>query len=59
MPLRRWEIRRRIQETHPFKLATFITVLIEYMLEKGILTDQRFLDMLAETSAMTDQIHYE
>lgn len=57
--MRRWEIRRQIQSTHPFDLSTFAIILLEKLMEKGLVSDEEFMEMLREQVAMADVTHYE
>jgi hypothetical protein len=58
--MRRWEIRRMIQETQPFDPLLLLVVTIEKLMEKGILNDEDFCEMLRDQVAMAESVpHYE
>jgi hypothetical protein len=57
--MRRWEIRRYIQETRPFDLLLFTTVLLEKLSDKKILSDEEIMTMFEDQRRLADQAHYE
>jgi hypothetical protein len=57
--MRRWEIRRYIQETQPFDLLLFTCVLVEKLSEKKIFSDTEIMDMIEDQRRLADQAHYE
>ncbi|HEY1975133.1 MAG TPA: hypothetical protein VGG89_01140 [Candidatus Baltobacteraceae bacterium] len=57
--MRRWEIRRLVQETRPFDQLLFIAVLIEKLSDKKILSDEEIMDMFQEQRRLAEQAHYE
>lgn len=58
--MRRWEIRRHFQETRPFDQLLFLTVLIEKLMDKKVLDDGEFIQMLRDHQMLLEQIpHYE
>lgn len=57
--MRRWEIRRYIQETRPFDLLLFTTVLLEKLSDKKIITDEEIMGMIEDQRRLADQAHYE
>jgi hypothetical protein len=57
--MRRWEIRRYIQETRPFDLLLFTTVLLEKLSDKKILSDEEIMNMFEDQRRLADQAHYE
>jgi hypothetical protein len=60
MTMRRWEIRRHFQETRPFDHLLFLAVLVEKLMDKGIMEDPDFMEMLRDHQLLTEQIpHYE
>jgi len=57
--MKRWELRRHIQETRPFELLTFTMILLEKLCDKGILTDDELMQMLKDQQNMSDPVRYE
>ena len=58
--MKRWEIRRHIEQTHPFDAILFVTVLVEKLMDAGVLSDAEFLEMLSHQQGLAEQIpHYE
>lgn len=57
--MRRWEIRRLVQETRPFDQLLFIAVLIEKLSDKKVLSDEEIMDMFQEQRRLAEQAHYE
>lgn len=57
--MRRWEIRRLVQETRPFDQLLFIAVLVEKLSDKKILTDEEIMAMFDDQRRLAEQAHYE
>lgn len=57
--MRRWEIRRYIQETRPFDLLLFTAVLLEKLSDKKILSDEEIMELIEDQRALAEQAHYE
>lgn len=57
--MRRWEIRRLVQETRPFDQLLFIAVLIEKLSDKKILSDEEIMSMFDDQRRLAEQAHYE
>ena len=57
--MRRWEIRRLVQETRPFDQLLFIAVLIEKLSDKKILSDEEIMGMFDDQRRLAEQAHYE
>lgn len=57
--MRRWEIRRYIQETKPFDLLLFTTVLLEKLSDKKILSDEEIMGLIQDQRRLAEQAHYE
>lgn len=57
--MRRWEIRRYIQETLPFDAPLFVAVLLEKLSDKRVLSDEEIMDMIQDQRLLADQAHYE
>ncbi len=57
--MRRWEIRRYIEETRPFDLLLFTTVLLEKLSDKKILSDEEIMAMIEDQRRLAEQAHYE
>jgi hypothetical protein len=57
--MRRWEIRRYIQETRPFDLLLFTAVLLEKLSDKMILSDEDIMELIEDQRALAEQAHYE
>ena len=57
--MRRWEIRRLIQETRPFDQLLFMAVLIEKLTDKKVLTDEEVMGMFDDQRRLAEQAHYE
>jgi hypothetical protein len=57
--MRRWEIRRYIQETRPFDLLLFTAVLLEKLSDKKILSDEDIMELIENQRALAEQAHYE
>ena len=57
--MRRWEIRRYIQDTTPFDLMLFTTVLLEKLSELKILTDEDIIVLIQDQRRLAEQAHYE
>jgi len=57
--MRRWEIRRLVQETRPFDQLLFIAVLVEKLSDKGILSDDEIMAMFQDQRRLAEQAHYE
>jgi len=57
--MRRWEIRRHIQETRPFDLLLFTAVLLEKLSEKNVFTDDEIMGMFEDQRRLAEQAHYE
>ena len=57
--MRRWEIRRHMQETRPFDLLLFTAVLVEKLTDKNLVTDEEIMDMFDAQRRLGEQAHYE
>ncbi|MBV8155307.1 MAG: hypothetical protein JO029_13330 [Candidatus Eremiobacteraeota bacterium] len=58
--MKRWEIRRHFQETRPFDMRHFLIILMEKLTEKGIISDEEFIQMLTDQQLLAENIpHYE
>lgn len=57
--MQRWEIRRYVQDTRPFDPLLFITVLLEKLSDKNILSDEDIMSMIEDQCRLADQAHYE
>jgi hypothetical protein len=57
--MRRWEIRRLIQETRPFDVLLFTAVLIEKLSDKKILSDEEIMAIFEDQRRLAEQAHYE
>lgn len=57
--MRRWEIRRLVQETRPFDQLLFIAVLIEKLSDKKVLSDEEIMAMFDDQRRLAEQAHYE
>lgn len=57
--MRRWEIRRLIQETRPFDVLLFMAVLVEKLSDKKILSDEEIMGIFEDQRRLGEQAHYE
>lgn len=57
--MRRWEIRRLIQETRPFDQMLFLAVLVEKLCDKNVLTDDEVMGIFEDQRRLAEQAHYE
>ena len=57
--MRRWEIRRYIQETRPFDDLLFLCAMLEKLSERKLITDEDIMNMLEDQRRMAEQPHYE
>ena len=57
--MRRWEIRRLIQETRPFDHLLLTCVLLEKLTEKKILSDEEVMNLFDDQRRLGEQAHYE
>ena len=57
--MQRWEIRRYIQDTKPFDVLLFTTVLLEKLSDKNILSDADILALIEGQRGLAEQPHYK
>jgi hypothetical protein len=57
--MRRWEIRRLMQETRPFDNLLFMAVLVEKLTDKKMLTDDEVMGLFEDQRRLAEQAHYE
>lgn len=57
--MRRWEIRRYIQETTPFDVMLFTAVLLEKLSDLKILSDDDIMGLIQDQRGLAEQAHYD
>ena len=57
--MQRWEIRRYIQDTKPFDVLLFTTVLLEKLTDKKILSDEDIIHLIEAQRGLAEQAHYQ
>jgi len=57
--MRRWEIRRLMQEIRPFDNLLFTASLVEKLSEKNILSDEEIMGIFDDQRRLAEQAHYD